>query len=177
MEVSKGNSEEIKKVEDSTCVHWINKGFRVKKTESSSLGRHKTILRSKKYVCHRGRDTYVSKARTNDDSRRPIQKNSKKIGCNAIIMVTCRISGPRIVNFTRKNDHNHIPGSYSDLQPMSISDILRDKIKKFLCKGFPRRKVRSCLLQEMEGDEQQRDKMFHYDDVYSVWLMVAKDMI
>ncbi|KAG1463427.1 hypothetical protein G6F46_003576 [Rhizopus delemar] len=28
----------------------------------------------------------------------------------------------------------------------------------------------------MEEDEQQRDKMFHYDDVYNVWLMVAKDI-
>ncbi|KAG1497060.1 hypothetical protein G6F52_012880 [Rhizopus delemar] len=155
MEVRKGNSEEIKKVEDSTCVHWINKGFRVKETEGSSLGRHKTILRSKKYVCHRRRDTYVSKARTNDDNDRPIQKNTKKIGCNPIIMVICCISDPNIVELTRNNDHNHIPGSYSDLQPMSISDILRDKIKNFLCKGFSRREVRSCLLREMEGDEQQ----------------------
>ncbi|KAG1573839.1 hypothetical protein G6F50_002496 [Rhizopus delemar] len=177
MEVSKDNwEEELKKLEDSTCVHWINKGFRVKETESSSLGRHKTILWSKKYACHRGTDTYVSNARTNDDSGRPVQKNSKKIGCNAIIMMTCRISDPSIVEFARKNDHNHAPGSYSDLQHMSISDTLRDKIKNFLCKGFSRREVRSCLLQEMEGDEQQRDKMFHYDDVYNVWLTVAKDM-
>ncbi|KAG1442968.1 hypothetical protein G6F46_012065 [Rhizopus delemar] len=58
---------------------------------------------------------------------------------------------------------------------MSVSDTLRDKIKDFLCKGFSRREARSCLLQEMEGDEQQRNKMFHYDDVYNVWLTVAKD--
>ena len=105
-----------------------------------------------------------------------MQKNSKKAGCNAIIMVTCRISDPCIVEFTQKNDHIHIPEFYSDLQRMSISDTLRDKIKNFLCKGFSRREVRSCLLQEVEEDKQQRDKMFHYDDVYNVWLMVAKDM-
>jgi hypothetical protein len=75
MEVNKDNWEkELKKLEDSTCVHWINKGFRVKETESSSLGRHKTILGSKKYVYHREPDTYVSKARTNDDNGRPVQK-------------------------------------------------------------------------------------------------------
>jgi hypothetical protein len=119
-------------------------------------------------VCHRGSDTYVSKAKTNDDNGQPVQKNSKKIGCNAIIMVICRISDPSIVEFTRKNDHNHIPGPYSDLQLMSISDTLRDKIKSFLCKGFSRREVRSCLLQEMEEDEQQRDKMFRYGDLYNV---------
>jgi hypothetical protein len=59
------------------------------------------------------------------------KKSSKKIGCNAIIMVTCRISDRNIVEFTRKNDHNHIPGSYSDLQHMSISDTLQDD-QKFL---------------------------------------------
>ncbi|KAG1523952.1 hypothetical protein G6F52_004595 [Rhizopus delemar] len=101
LEVSKDNwEEEFKKLEDSACVHWINKGFRFKETESSSLGRHKTILWSKKYVCHHGPDTYVSKAKTNDDNGQPIQKNSKKIGCNAIIMMTCRISDPSIVEFT-----------------------------------------------------------------------------
>ena len=105
-------------------------------------------------MCHREPETYVSKVRTNDDNGRPVQKNSKKIGCNAIIMVTCRISDPSIVEFTQKNDHNHIPEFYSDLQPMSISDTLRDKIKNFLCKGFSRREVRSCLLQEIEDDEQ-----------------------
>ncbi|KAG1052998.1 hypothetical protein G6F43_004893 [Rhizopus delemar] len=151
--------EELEKLEDSTCVYWINKGFR-----------------SKKYVCHRGPDTYVSKARTNDDSSRPVQKNSKKIGCNAIIMMTSRISGPSIVEFTRKNNHNHTLGFYSDLQLMSISGTLRDKIKNFLHKEFSRRKARSNLLQEMEGGEQQRNKMFHYDDAYNVWLMVTKDM-
>jgi hypothetical protein len=127
-------------------------------------------------VYHRAPGTYVSKVRTNEDNGRPVQKNSKKIGCNAIIMVICRISDPSIVEFTRKDDHNYILEFYSDLQPMSISDTLRDKIKNFLCKGFSRREVRSCLLQEMEEDEQQRDKVFHYDDVYNVWLMVAKDM-
>ncbi|KAG1147576.1 hypothetical protein G6F37_001447 [Rhizopus arrhizus] len=158
MEVSKDNwEEELKKLEDFTCVHWINKGV-------------------KKYVYHRAPDTYVSKARTNEDNGRSVQKNSKKIGCNAIIMVICRISDPSIVEFTRKNDHNHILEFYSDLQPMSISDTLRDKIKNFVCKGFSRREVRSCLLQEMEEDEQQRGKVFHYDDIYNVWLMVAKDM-
>ena len=91
-------------------------------------------------------------------------------------MVTCRISDPSIVEFTRKNDHNHILEFYSDLQPMSISDTLQDKIKNFLYKGFSRREVRSCLLQKMEKDEQQRDKVIHYDEVYNVWLMVAKDM-
>jgi hypothetical protein len=105
-------------------------------------------------VYHCGPDTYVSKARTNDDNGRPVQKKFKKIGCNAIIMVTYRISDPSIVEFTQKNDHNHIPEFYSDLQPMSISDTLRDKIKNFLCKGFSRREVRSCLLQEIEDDEQ-----------------------
>ncbi|KAG1608501.1 hypothetical protein G6F46_011501 [Rhizopus delemar] len=138
MEVSKDNwEEELKKLEDSTCVHWINKGFRVKETESSSLGRHKTILWSKKYVCHRGPDIYVSKAKTNDDNGRPVQKNSKKIGCNTIIMVTCRISDLSFVEVTRKNDHNHIPGSYSDLQHMSISDTLPDKTKNFLFVRHP----------------------------------------
>ena len=45
MEVSKDNwEEELKKLEDSTCVHRINKGFRVKETKSSSLGHHKTVL-------------------------------------------------------------------------------------------------------------------------------------
>ncbi|EIE76743.1 hypothetical protein RO3G_01447 [Rhizopus delemar RA 99-880] len=53
-------------------------------------------------------------------------------------MVTCRISDPSIVVFARKNDHNHTPGPYSDVQYMSISDTLRDKIKNFLCKGFSR---------------------------------------
>ncbi|KAG1046567.1 hypothetical protein G6F43_010950 [Rhizopus delemar] len=41
---------ELKKLEDSTCVHWTNKGFKIKEivssntTESSSIGRNKTIL-------------------------------------------------------------------------------------------------------------------------------------
>ncbi|KAG1444261.1 hypothetical protein G6F55_012378 [Rhizopus delemar] len=119
---------------------------------------------------------FISCVDTTDDNGRPVQKNSKKIGCNTIIMVTCRISDLSFVEVTRKNDHNHIPGSYSDLQHMSISDTLPDKTKNFLCKGFSRREIRLYLLQEMEGDEQQRDKMFHYDQINNFWLTVAKDM-
>ncbi|EIE84642.1 hypothetical protein RO3G_09352 [Rhizopus delemar RA 99-880] len=104
--ISSFKEEELKKLEDFTCVRWINEGFRVKETESSSLGLHKTILRTK----------------ANDDNGRLIQKKSKKIGCNATIMVTCRISDPSIVEFKRKNDHNHIPRPYSDLEHVSTSD-------------------------------------------------------
>ncbi|KAG1455573.1 hypothetical protein G6F55_006996 [Rhizopus delemar] len=82
---------ELKKLEDSTCAHWTNKGFKIKEivssnaTESSSVGRNKTILWSKKYTCHRGPNVYVSKASGN---HRPIQKESKKIGCPTCIMNT-----------------------------------------------------------------------------------------
>jgi hypothetical protein len=96
---------EFKKLEDSTCVHWINKGFKIKDiassnaTESSSVGRNKTILWSKKYTCHRGPNVYVSKASGN---HRPIQKESKKIGCPACIMINCYRSGSEFVIFRTK---------------------------------------------------------------------------
>ncbi|KAG1545322.1 hypothetical protein G6F51_005535 [Rhizopus arrhizus] len=170
---------ELKKLEDSTCAHWTNKGFKIKEivssnaTESSSVGRNKTILWSKKYTCHRGPNVYVSKASGN---HRPIQKESKKIGCPTCIMVTCYHSNPEFVIFERKNMHSHVPGSYADLKFMSLSDALRRKIKAFLQYGFSRREIRSCLLQEIDEGAEERDKLFHYDDVYNIWLSVAKDM-
>ncbi|EIE84655.1 hypothetical protein RO3G_09365 [Rhizopus delemar RA 99-880] len=170
---------ELKKLEDSTCAHWTNKGFKIKEivssnaTESSSVGRNKTILWSKKYTCHRGPNVYVSKASGN---HRPIQKESKKIGCPTCIMVTCYHSNPEFVIFERKNMHSHVPGSYADLKFMSLSDALRRKIKAFLQYGFSRREIRSCLLQEIDEGAEERDKLFHYDDFYNIWLSVAKDM-
>jgi hypothetical protein len=167
---------ELKKIEDSTCVHWTNQGFRVKETvgsNTSSVGRHRTILWSKKYTCHRGPKIYESKA---SESRRPIQKESKKIGCSAYILITCYRSDPEFVIFERKNVHNHVPGSYADLKFMSLSGTLKNEIRMFLERGFSRREIRSCLLREMDEDAEGRDKFFHYDDVYNIWLSVAKDM-
>ncbi|KAG1057929.1 hypothetical protein G6F43_000256 [Rhizopus delemar] len=154
---------ELKKLEDSTCVHWTNKGFKIKEivssnaTESSSVGRNKTILWT-------------------SGNHRPIQKESKKIGCPACIMVTCYRSDPEFVIFERKSTHNHVPRSYVDLKFISLSDALRRKIKAFLQYEFSRREIRSCLLQEIDEDAEERDELLHYDDVHNIWLSVAKDM-
>ncbi|EIE86400.1 hypothetical protein RO3G_11111 [Rhizopus delemar RA 99-880] len=57
---------ELKKLEDCTCVHWTNKGFKIKEIvssniiESSSVGRNKKFLWSKKYSYHRRPNVYVS---------------------------------------------------------------------------------------------------------------------
>ncbi|KAI9365596.1 hypothetical protein BD770DRAFT_308513, partial [Pilaira anomala] len=76
----------------------------------------------------------------------------------------------------RKNMHNHVPGSFADLKFMSFSGKLKNNMKEFLQRGFWRREIRTCLLQEMDERVEQRDKMFHYDDVYNIWLSVAKSM-
>lgn len=165
---------ELKQLEDSTCTHWNNKGFKVKESEATNtIGRIRTILWSKKYTCHRGPNCYVSKAR---EGERPVQKETKRIGCPAYILVVCYAANPDVVVFERKNQHNHVPGSYADLKFMIISPTLREEIKNFLCRGFSRRDIRSCLLQEMDGEYDSRDKFFHYDDVYNIWVSVATQM-
>ncbi|KAG1153024.1 hypothetical protein G6F38_000012 [Rhizopus arrhizus] len=59
---------------------------------------------------------------------------------------------------------------------MPLSGTLRRKIMAFLQHGFSRREIKSCLLQEIDEGAEERDKLFNYDDVYNIWLSVAKDM-
>lgn len=65
----------IKVLEDTTCAHWNNRGFKVKEGETTNVGRVKTVLWSKQFTCHRRSDVYKSKAATD---KRPVQKESKK---------------------------------------------------------------------------------------------------
>lgn len=111
--------------------------------------------------------------------RRPVQKESKRIECKSYILVTCLVAEPDYATLKRRGDHNHTPGSYSDLKHMATSENLRKTLRNFyILQGFSRREIRTCLLQQMDGDADAdtRDKYFHYDDVYNIRLSVAQAM-
>ncbi|KAI9476525.1 MAG: hypothetical protein EXX96DRAFT_577457, partial [Benjaminiella poitrasii] len=52
-----------------------------------------------------------------------------KIGCTAKLKVTCYLDDPNTITITHINKHNHNVGDTDELQHLSLSADVKNKIK------------------------------------------------
>lgn len=102
------------------------------------------------YYCHR---TGEKRKRSETDQpiggksgkTRDLQKKSKKIGCQAKLVVTCPKGHPDIVVIEHIGDHNHEVGGLEDLQHLPLSNATKSLIMQRLREGYSKRDTRIAI--------------------------------
>ncbi|KAG0166505.1 hypothetical protein DFQ28_000638 [Apophysomyces sp. BC1034] len=115
---------------------------------STKRGKPSETLWSYTFVCHREEQKRVHKDRViggKSGKVRPVQKESKKIGCTAKLAVVCRDNDSNSVVITVKNIHNHDIGAVNDLQYLPLSSQAKTEVMQRLSEGYRQRDIRVAL--------------------------------
>ncbi|KAI8981404.1 hypothetical protein BDB01DRAFT_709780, partial [Pilobolus umbonatus] len=94
------------------------------------------------YVCHRS-GKYKSIAATNASVKgRPVQRESKKMGCPAKLIVRCPRSDTENVILEYEKDHSHEVSTLEEMRFLPLSSTMKQLIKDKLREGYDKRDVR-----------------------------------
>ncbi|KAI9484546.1 hypothetical protein BDB00DRAFT_774737, partial [Zychaea mexicana] len=142
----------------------------IEENEAGSRKRQKssTVFWSKQYECHRHA---TSDNRRGITEIRPIQQQSKQVGCKAQLKVICYMSGRDTVKFKYVNDRTgHTPGTIEDVKYLPKSILLKERIIEELKRYKNVRQVRTYLQREHAHLEStKRDAYLHTVDVYNIF--------
>ena len=142
------------------------------------------------FECHRAGEKRVQTDRPNGGSsgqKRPVQKSSKKIGCQAQLSVAYYSDNADYVEIDFKGIHiGHTIGGPDDMRFLPISAEITSFIMDRLREGYKRRDVRRDLQRKLGSFDEQtnvvdipqhRDQLLPESYIYNLWRQVQLEQV
>ncbi|OAD77249.1 hypothetical protein PHYBLDRAFT_164161 [Phycomyces blakesleeanus NRRL 1555(-)] len=160
-------------IEEQCCVKWIISRPN-RHSSAVDITKKKRVLFSQVYSCHRG-ESYEPESR----EKRPIQRKSKKVGCEATLIITCHADKPHVYMFDFIGNHkNHIPG---DIQTdLGLIPLTRGRVNDIVARltaspGSSARKIRLEILRDVDRQEYSlNERKINYFDIYNKILAINR---
>ncbi|OAD68362.1 hypothetical protein PHYBLDRAFT_150542 [Phycomyces blakesleeanus NRRL 1555(-)] len=160
-------------IEEQCCVKWIISRPN-RHSSAVDITKKKHVLFSQVYSCHRG-GSYESESR----EKRPIQRKSKKVGCEATLTITCYADKSHVYVFDFIANHtNHIPGDIKT--DLGLIPLTRGHVDDIVARltaspGSSARKIRLEILCNIDQQEYSLNgRKINYFDIYNKILAINR---